>query len=65
MLMNNTNRNLPPTKYYKEGGYEIKSSPFAPAAADQVIRQVLKMLYQLYIHLKSDEINRNFYPHFK
>ena len=45
MLMNNTNRNLPPTKYYKEGGYEIKSSPFAPAAADQVIRQVLKMLY--------------------
>ena len=38
---------LPPAKYYKEGGYEIKSSPFAPEAADQVIRQVLKMLYQL------------------
>ena len=47
MLMNNTNRNLPPTKYYKEGGYEIKSSPFAPAAADLVIKQVLNMLYQL------------------
>jgi neutral/alkaline ceramidase-like enzyme len=38
---------LPPAKYYKEGGYEIRSSPFAPQAADLVIKQVLKMLHQL------------------
>ncbi len=38
---------LPLAKYYKEGGYEIRSSPFAPQAADLVIKQVMKMLHQL------------------
>jgi neutral ceramidase len=38
---------LPPAHLYKEGGYEVRSSPFAPQAADLVIRQALRMLYQL------------------
>ena len=38
---------LPPARLYKEGGYEIRSSPFAPQAADLVIKQALRMLYGL------------------
>jgi len=38
---------LPLAKYYQEGGYEIRSSPFAPQAAELVIKQVLNMLYLL------------------
>ena len=38
---------LPPRHLYKEGGYEIRSSPFAPQAADLVIKRVLKMLHDL------------------
>lgn len=38
---------LPPKHLYVEGGYEIKSSPFAPAAADIVVKQALKMLHGL------------------
>jgi len=38
---------LPPKHLYIEGGYEIKSSPFAPQAADMVIKQVVKMLHDI------------------
>ena len=38
---------LPTKDMYKEGGYEVRTSPFAPQAADMVIKQSLKMLYQL------------------
>jgi len=38
---------LPPEHLYIEGGYEIKSSPFAPQAADIVVKQALKMLHEL------------------
>ncbi|MFQ6036971.1 MAG: neutral/alkaline non-lysosomal ceramidase N-terminal domain-containing protein, partial [Sedimentisphaerales bacterium] len=38
---------LPPKHLYIEGGYEIKSSPFAPQAADMVVKQVVKMLHEL------------------
>ncbi len=38
---------LPPAHLYKEGGYEVKSSPFAPQAADLVVKQALRMLYGL------------------
>ena len=37
---------LPPMHLYKEGGYEIYSSPFAPQAADMVVKQALKMLFE-------------------
>jgi len=39
---------LPPAHLYKEGGYEVKSSPFAPQAADLVVKQALRMLYALF-----------------
>ena len=38
---------LPPEHLYIEGGYEIRSSPFAPQAADIVARQATEMLYGL------------------
>ncbi len=38
---------LPPEHLYIEGGYEIKSSPFAPQAADIVVKQAVKMLHEL------------------
>jgi len=38
---------LPPKHLYIEGGYEIKSSPFAPQAADIVVKQATAMLYGL------------------
>jgi neutral ceramidase len=38
---------LPPKHLYVEGGYEIESSPFAPKAADMVVKQAIKMLYEL------------------
>jgi hypothetical protein len=38
---------LPPAHLYIEGGYEIKSSPFAPQAADMVVKQAVKMLHEL------------------
>jgi len=38
---------LPTKEMYKEGGYEVRSSPFAPNAADMVLKQSLKILYQL------------------
>jgi hypothetical protein len=38
---------LAPEHLYIEGGYEIKSSPFAPQAADIVLKQAIKMLYEL------------------
>jgi hypothetical protein len=38
---------LPPEHLYIEGGYEISSSPFAPKAADMVVKQAVKMLHQL------------------
>ena len=38
---------LPTKDMYKEGGYEVRSSSFAPQAADMVTKQALKMLYQL------------------
>jgi neutral ceramidase len=38
---------LPPAHVYKEGGYEVETSPFAPEAADMVVKQALRMLYAL------------------
>jgi neutral ceramidase len=38
---------LPPKHLYVEGGYEVESSPFAPKAADMVVKQAIKMLYEL------------------
>jgi len=38
---------LPPEHLYVEGGYEIQSSPFAPKAADMVVKQAVKMLHEL------------------
>lgn len=38
---------LPTKDMHKEGGYEVRSSPFAPQAAEMVIKQSLRMLYQL------------------
>ena len=38
---------LPTSPAYLEGGYEVRSSAFAPGAADQVIREVLRMLHTL------------------
>ena len=38
---------LPPKHLYIEGGYEINSSPFAPQAADMVVKQAIKMLHEL------------------
>jgi len=38
---------LPPEHLYVEGGYEIRSSPFAPQAADIVVREATEMLYGL------------------
>ena len=38
---------LPPEHLYIEGGYEITSSPFAPQAADMVVKQAVKMLHEL------------------
>jgi len=38
---------LPPAHLYIEGGYEVKSSPFAHRAADMVVKQAVKMLHEL------------------
>ena len=38
---------LSPTELYKEGGYEIETSPFAPGAAETVVREALRLLYEL------------------
>jgi neutral ceramidase len=38
---------LAPAHLFKSGGYEIKSTPFAPAAADMVVKKALTMLYDL------------------
>ncbi|UCC96431.1 MAG: neutral/alkaline non-lysosomal ceramidase N-terminal domain-containing protein [Phycisphaerales bacterium] len=38
---------LPPEHLYIEGGYEITSSPFAPQAAEMVVKQAVKMLHEL------------------
>lgn len=38
---------LAPAHLHIEDGYEIKSSPFAPAAADIVVKQAVKMLHEL------------------
>ena len=38
---------LPPEHLYIEGGYEISSSPFAPKAADMVVKEAVKMLHEL------------------
>jgi hypothetical protein len=38
---------LPPEHLYIEGGYEIRSSPFAPKAAEMVVKQAVKMLHEL------------------
>jgi len=38
---------IPPAHLYREQGYEILESPFAPQAAGMVVQQVLKMLYSL------------------
>ncbi|MBN2315889.1 MAG: neutral/alkaline non-lysosomal ceramidase N-terminal domain-containing protein [Sedimentisphaerales bacterium] len=36
-----------PEHLYIEGGYEITSSPFAPKAAEMVVKQAVKMLHEL------------------
>ena len=38
---------LPPEHLYVEGGYEIKSSTFAPQAAGMVVKEAVRMLHEL------------------
>jgi len=38
---------LAPEHLHIEGGYEIRSSPFAPQAADMVVKRAVKMLHEL------------------
>jgi len=38
---------LPTRQSYGEGGYEIKTSPFAPTAAEQVAKDAVRMLREL------------------
>jgi len=44
---NGYNNYLPPAHLFKEGGYEIMRSSFAPQAADIVVKEALRMLYSL------------------
>jgi hypothetical protein len=38
---------LPPAYMYKEGGYEVTSTPFEIGSAEKVIKEALTMLYKL------------------
>jgi hypothetical protein len=38
---------LPVRRAYLEGGYEVQSSPFGPAAAEQIVKEALRMLNAL------------------
>ena len=38
---------LAPKQLHVEGGYEIRSSPFAPQAADIVVKRIVKMLHAM------------------
>ncbi|MCU0917562.1 MAG: neutral/alkaline non-lysosomal ceramidase N-terminal domain-containing protein [Planctomycetes bacterium] len=38
---------LAPKGYHVEGGYEVTTSPYAPQAADLVIREAIRMLHDL------------------
>jgi hypothetical protein len=38
---------LPPAHLYKEGGYEVNSSPFEIGSAEIVVKRALRMLYDL------------------
>ncbi len=38
---------LPPAELYKEGGYEVTSTPFEIGSAEMVIKKALRMLYDL------------------
>lgn len=38
---------LPPAELYKEGGYEISSTPFEIGSAEMVVKKALRMLYDL------------------
>jgi neutral ceramidase len=38
---------LPPAALYKEGGYEITSTPFAIGSGELVVKKALRMLYDL------------------
>ena len=44
---NGYNHYLPPEHLFKEGGYEVMRSSFAPRAAGIVVKAALKMLYGL------------------
>lgn len=45
---NGTSGYLPPAHLYKEGGYEIRRSPYMSEAADMVVKKGLSMLYALH-----------------
>jgi hypothetical protein len=38
---------LVPENLYIEGGYEVRSSPFSPQAADMVVKEAVRMLHKL------------------
>ena len=44
---NGDNGYLAPAELYKEGGYEIRSTPFEIGSADRVVKKALSMLYNL------------------
>ena len=44
---NGTSGYLVPKHRFNEQGYEVRSSPFAPDAADIVIKRIVKLLHQL------------------
>jgi hypothetical protein len=39
---------LLPDEIYKEGGYEVRSTPFKIGSADIIVKRTLKMLYDMY-----------------
>ena len=39
---------LPTRDAYIEGGYEVRSSPFAPSAAEKVVKKAVEMLHNLH-----------------
>ena len=44
---NGTADYISPQHLYIEGGYEVESSPFASPAADELVKQVVRLLYEL------------------
>ena len=44
---NGTAGYLPTKEAYPEGGYEVETSPFAPEAAEKVVKEAVRLLGEL------------------